>query len=340
LNVHDLIASIGQDAPAPVYLFCPGKSNPRARQATYEPFLAEHAVELITKRYVEEGTKDLAYAAFYADETPSGAVVQEAQTLPFLTERRVVLVRNADRYASEAAGKALLSYLENPAETTVLMLVAGKADKRTKFFKACAKAGEIVECPQLSVSEAVGWASRDMEARGKSADRAAVREIIQRAGTHLSDINNAVRTVCDFVGQEQKVTEADVVASCSDVAEEEVWGLTDAIAESQPGEALARLRKLLDLGKHADELMGTINWLLTSAYQVAVAEDAPPKVSPFVAKKVAPLARKLGVEKLRAAFQLCTDTHYMLRSTGVDSALAMELLVVKLAAPRRRPAAR
>ena len=36
---------------------------------------------------------------------------------------------------------------------------------------------------------------------------------------------------------------------------------------------------------------------------------------------------------------LVTDTHFMMRSTGVDANLALELLVVKLAASRQPPAA-
>ena len=86
-------------------------------------------------------------------------------------------------------------------------------------------------------------------------------------------------------------------------------------------------------------MIGTINWLLKSAYAVGIAEGEP-NISRFVAQKVGPLTQKLGVRKLRAAFALCTDTQFMMRTTGVDSELALELLVVKLSAPiaRRRTA--
>ena len=50
--------------------------------------------------------------------------------------------------------------------------------------------------------------------------------------------------------------------------------------------------------------------------------------------KVRPLASKLGVTKIRDAFALCTDTQFMMRNTGTNAPLALELLVVKLAASR------
>lgn len=341
-SVQEFIQSIGRSAPSPVVLLCPGK-RPNARESTFEPFLAERAVQRLLQTYVDPGMKDLVYAGFYADESKPGEIVMEAQTLPFLAERRVVLVRNAEQYKTDAAAGPLLNYIASPNETTLFIMVSSQVDKRTKFYKACEKNGLIVECPQLEEKpdwnrcEVSDWIRAELETRDKKISRAAAQEIVRRVGNHLSDVNNALNNIATFVGNAAEIREEDVIRACADVAEEEVWALTDAIAASQPDAALLSLRKLRDMGKHEDELLGTINWLLKNAYAVAASGTGKPTLSPFVAKKVKPLADKLGIRKLRDAFALTTDTHFMIRSTGVDGALALELLVVKLAAPVRRP---
>lgn len=339
MDIPQIQQAIESGNYAPVYLLCPGKP-PRAKAATFEPIIAEQAIESLVNATVDPENRDFAYAAFYADETAVGSIVMDAQTFPFLAERRVVFVRNAEKYNSEAAAGALLGYLESPNESTVLILLAHKVDKRTKFYKACKKVGEIIECPALDDRAVLQWVRNEVTAQGKDMDGAAIRALVDRTGTHLSDVQNALTLVINYVGQEENsITVADVEIACADVAEEEVWALTDAIAQSRSGDALAALRGLTDLGKHPDELIGTINWLLKSAYAVAIA-DGEPNISRFVAQKVGPLTQKLGVVKLRAAFALCTDTQFMMRTTGVDSELALELLVVKLSAPiaRRRSA--
>lgn len=340
MTISEFLEQPVAQPPAKVYLFCPAKGQ-GIKGSSFEPFLAEQAIERLVNTLVDPTLKDLTYTTFHADEVREEEVVLEAQTLPFLVERRVVLVRGAERYQTEAAGKALLAYLENPSESTVLILLASSIDRRTKFFKQCGTAGVVVECPELNDREAAQWVRQEAAARGKRIDGPAVVALVGRSGTHLSDLNNALNVLIGYVGERAAIAEADVVAACADVAEEEVWALTDAIASSETGAALRSLRKLIDLGKQPDELMGIINWLLTSAYAVASAGSGKPKINPFVARKVTPLADKLGLEKLRAAFALCTDTHFMVRSTGIDSALSLELLVVKLAAPqpKRRPAA-
>ncbi|HOZ46823.1 MAG TPA: DNA polymerase III subunit delta [Candidatus Hydrogenedentes bacterium] len=327
---------IDTGAPAPVYLFGPFRA-PGARIPSFEPVLAERAIERLVARFVEPSMKDLVYGSFYADEADAADIVLEAQTLPFLAERRVILVRNAEHYSSESAAGPMLAYVQKPCDTTILMLVSSQVDKRTKFYKACEASGVIVECPALNEREVVEWVRAAVGALGKTIGYGAVQELIGRAGTHLSDVENAIHVVAGYVGDAPTISDEDVVAACADVAEEEIWALTDAIAASETSDALRALHKLLDLGKHEDEIMGTINWLLKSAYAVAVANKGQPSVSSFVARKVEPLARKLGVSKLRDAFALCTDTHFMLRTTSVDSTLALELLVVKLSAPRRQP---
>lgn len=335
MTVQNILDEIGANGPARIYLFCPGKP-PRAKSATFEPLLADRYAEAIVGAIVDPASKDLAYAAYYADETPPGEIVLDAQTLPFLAERRVILVRNAERYNTESGAGPLLDYLADPSESTVLLLIAGKLDKRTKFYKICQKAGATIECPALRHEEVIEWVGEEARARGVTMGQDAIRALVDRVGNHLSDVDNALTNVIQFVGDVgASVTREDVMAACADVAEEEIWALTDAIASSRPGDALAAFRRISDLGKHPDEIIGTINWLLKSAYSVATA-DGEPNISRFVAQKVGPLTEKLGLTKLRAAFALCTDTQFMMRNTGVDSVLALELLIVKLAAPMPR----
>ncbi|MBX7258986.1 MAG: DNA polymerase III subunit delta [Candidatus Hydrogenedentes bacterium] len=336
MDVQEFLQQAGKSGPAPVYLFCPGKP-PRAREATFEPVLAQRATDLLLQLYVDPSMRDLCFNAYYADETDSAEIASVAQTFPFLAERRVVLVNNAEVYESDTHAAPIIHYLENPSESTVLIMVAAKLDRRKAFYKACEKRAVVVECPELREPEAKAWARREIEARSKSIDNAALDQLITRTGARLGDVNNAVLLVCNYVGDASAIRAADVTAACSDVSEEEIWTLTDAIAASDTNKAVHALRDIMDQGKSEFEVLGSINWLLKTAYMVTIPNGGRVKSS-FLADKVRPLAEKLGREKFRDAFRLLMDTEIMFRSTGVDRALALELLVVKLAAPRRAPA--
>lgn len=341
--VADLLRRLGSEPLPPVLLFGPGKAA-FGRDATFEPMLAEQAIDRIVAATVDPSMRDMAYSVFYGDETAPGAIAAEANTLPFLVEQRVIVVRNAERYLQMGGEKnsplaPLAAYIESPNPATILLMVCSKSDKRKRFWKACEDAGAVVECPPLEPNEMAQWINSEAERRGKKLTRQAVHELMDRAGARLGDVGNALDIVCNYAGARTDISDEDVRTACGDVAEETVWALTDAIAASNTSRALHTLHQLLALGKAPDEILGLINWLLETAYRAA--PDSRLQVrSQFQAKKVMPLVEKLGFPKLKEALALCTDTHFMIRSTGVDQMLALELLVIKLSAPRPKPAQR
>ena len=335
---QEFINTIGREAPPALVLLCPYKA-PKARDYTWEPYLAEQVIERLMAQYVDPSLRDLSYSAFYAEETKADKIALEAQTLPFLAERRVILVRNAHVYNVEGHVKHLLDYLQSPCDTCLLILVASELDRRSKFYKACEKTAHIVECGELSPAEMTRWIVSESEKRGKKIRSDAAEEIYRRAGKQLGPVNNALNVVLGFAASEDTITLKHVVTACADVAEEEVGALTDAISNSDTSRSLESLRRLLDLGTEPEELLGKINWLLKTAYLIQVGKAVPPAVHPYVAQKVRPLATKLG-EKVRNAMMLATDAQFNMRSTGTIPELCIELLVLRLAAPMPQKTAR
>ena len=86
---RDFIRQLDSSPPPRVVLLCPGKAA--FNKEPFEPWLAEQAVAQIVEKYVDPSLSDLVHSVFYADETPPGTVALEAQTLPFLAERRCFL---------------------------------------------------------------------------------------------------------------------------------------------------------------------------------------------------------------------------------------------------------
>lgn len=344
LLAKDLIPRIGKQDLPPVLLICPGTAG--FNKEPWEPVLAERAVEAIIAHYVDPSLRDSAYTAYYADEVDASQIVMECQTLPFLAERRVVVVRNAERYLLMSGEKGsplehLLDYFKSPADFTLLVFVAAKSDKRKKFYTACKAAGDVVECPQLGDDELGAWVREEAQRQGKGIGVDAVTEIIARSGGRLSDLSNAMSLVANYVGAAPTIRADDVIAACADVAEETVWNLTDAIAASNSARALHTLHQLLDLGKSVDEILGIVNWLLETAYQAS--PETPQQLrSKYNERKVLPLAQKWGLQKLKDALVLCTKTHFQTRESRADKELLVELLITKLAypTPAKRAAAR
>lgn len=77
-------------------------------------------------------------------------VITAANTLPFASEVRLVVVNDVDKF-KKADSELLVAYLKEPCETTVLALVGQKVAKNTRLYKAVFAFGgkAIIDCAHL-----------------------------------------------------------------------------------------------------------------------------------------------------------------------------------------------
>lgn len=73
-----------------------------------------------------------------------GEVIDLAETMPFLSERRVLVLENSEFF--KHGGEQLAEYLASPAQTAFFVFVEPAADKRSKLYKAVQAKGRVIEC--------------------------------------------------------------------------------------------------------------------------------------------------------------------------------------------------
>ena len=221
----------------------------------------------------------------------------------------------------------LLECLESPPESTILILLAPAADKRKRLYKAFEKNGIIVECPQLDDRALENWIRKNLSDLNITIDSQAIATLIGRIGSRLSDMKNALNLLVSYVSGRNKITETDVLAAC--VLQNPRSGRSQT---PLPNQIRAHPRGIARAGSMnivPDEIIGTINWLLETAYR-AHAETKLTVTQEYVPKRVAPLAKKFTLKRLQEALALCTRTQFALRSTGTNPNLLLEVLVIKL----------
>src|SRR5215217_3905554 len=88
-----------------------------------ETILRSKAFDLVS-HLVGDGDRSLMVDEFDGEEYELAAVVDAAQTMPFLTDQRVVVARGVGRFGADELAP-LVAYVSNPLDSTQLVLVAG-----------------------------------------------------------------------------------------------------------------------------------------------------------------------------------------------------------------------
>ncbi len=316
--------------------------------------------EAFTKALDEAvGTADrsLVVDEFDLDQTSLGAALDAAQTQPFLTDFRVVVVRKFGRYSKGEEVAPVVAYLEDPSPSTALILVWEKAavtaqtetgepfTKTPKLPPALTKAvtaagGQVVETDAASRNMS-GWVGDQFADAGLDVEPAVREKVVKLIGEDGGAVVGIIERLKGAFTPGTRLRLDDVEPFLGDAGGVPPWDLTDAIDKGDVPLALDRLRRMMGAGdRHALAIMATLQshylrMVKLDGANVRGEKDAAAllgmKGSTFPAKKAMTQGRKLGSAGLRRAVALIAEADVDLRGARAwPNELTMEVLVARL----------
>jgi len=282
-----------------------------------------------------------------AEESSGDQVLDLVSTPPILGERRVVVVKGADRLSGD---EALLGHVSDPPGFSTLVLVAESYDRRRKLFQEIQRRGRVLAY-EAPAGERDRMQRLEEMARGfgLSLDRAALSALLNRVGGDLPRAEQELAKLAAYVAAGQPVGEDAVAAVVADGPPElDQWAVfqyVDALTEGRSAAALEHLALLLEAGEHPLRVLGMIARQFRLLLAGLAWQGQRPEVlarmlalkSTYPAKKALAQARGWTLEQAASALEACAQCDAQLKR-GADGRLALELLTVKLAAIRRAPA--
>jgi len=276
-----------------------------------------------------------------ADDPDTTPIAEAAQTPPFLTQRRVIIVRDAGAYSSEALGP-LLGYLGDPLDTTSVVLVSGGGRMSSGLIDAVKRVGHVIDAGSPSGKRARDAWMADHLAGAPIRLEVAARELVDKhLGEDLGRLENLLQALAAAYGAGASVGPDDVAPFLGEAGSVPPWELTDAIDRGKSSVALSALRRMMRAGdRHPLQVMAMLHghyqrMLRLDGAEVsserAAAEALGLRGSTFPARKALEQLRRLGHDGVTAAFAHLEEADLTLRGTkDWPEELVMEVLVARL----------
>jgi len=299
-----------------------------------EPLLRDDALEAIRLAALADEPADFDYERLDGESVSAAALLDAVGTLPVLAPRRLVVLREPEsaRARQRGLGDALaeaVAGLKNRRDT-VLVVLAEKVDGRSRWVKAFGTAG-VVRCdPPRRRNALTDFIAGEARRQGVALDSSAIALLADRTGPQLLMLRHEIAKAALFVEPGKTVRASHVAESASDVAEESIWDLTDAIGEGRCGDALALLGKLLRAGSAPPAILGAfVNHFrkLTSVRNGGVVAGPP-----FAIRKLEGQSLRFSPRRLLSCLAAIHQTDLALKGAGgIPSEVALERLVIALA---------
>jgi DNA polymerase-3 subunit delta len=297
------------------------------------------AVTELVHRLVGTEDRTLMVDDFSGDDYELRAVVDAAQTMPFLTDKRVVVARDIGRFTADDVSP-LVAYLNDPLPSTDLVMVAGGGRMAKSLVDAAKKAGGTTTntTPPTSKRDRSMWIEEQVAGAGMMLDSSALALIAGWMGEEPGRLSGVLETLQSTYGNDRKLSAGDVEPFLGDSGSVPPWDLTDAIDRGDTTAALSMLARIIS-SRHPLQVMATLHShyvrLLKLDGAEANTEQAVADVlgikAGFPARKALDQYRRLSSGGVARAIDLLAQADLDLRGQrDLPEELVMEVLVARL----------
>ncbi|GAC1477705.1 MAG: hypothetical protein NVS1B12_13290 [Acidimicrobiales bacterium] len=313
-----------------------------------DPTLLADAVREATDEALEGEDRTIALEELGGDDLTPDAVVDSARTPPFLTARRVLVVRDVGRWSSDQLAP-LVEYLAAPEPTTALVLVAGGGQTSQKLANAVKKAGRLVDAGAPTGKAKTTWVTDHLKAAPIRLDAAAGQRVSEHLGEDLGRLPRLIDTLVAAYGEGARVGVAEIEPFLGGAGSVAPWDLTDAIDRGDTVAALDALARLTGAGeRHPLVILASLHkhfaaMLRLDGSDIRGEQEAAAAVgmAPYPAKKALAQATRLGSRNIARAITLLADADLDLRGVkDWPDRLVLEVLVARLSRLRGAPPTR
>jgi DNA polymerase-3 subunit delta len=328
LKYQDLISSLKQGNILPLYLFY-GE----------EEFLIQEAVDLIVHRVVDPGAKDFNFNMLYGRDASGPELVNLCQTLPFMSEKRLVIVKDIDAFKAGDL-EDIVHYLKDPSPSTCLVLLSNQGKYEKKAVVSAVEAhGAVTRFYPLLDREIISWIEGWVRTRGISIQRDAAQFLFQTLGNDLHKIGNELEKVLIFIKEKKTIAFEEVRTVIGDFREYTSFDLADALGSKDREKALVILSRLLQEGEAPVGLLASIAWnfrRLMTAKSMEAAGMGPGEVIKALrvifhqANLFKEQMRRYTLDELKEVFSILLSTDKALKSGGLNGKLILERMIVRL----------
>ena len=334
-------------APKPIYVLLGS-----------DPYLLDQGRQAVRRQVLADADPGMALLELGGEESVLADVLDALRTPPFLAPRRLVSIREAEKFLGQKGGgedegaespaadgkkvrEALLRYLEAPATTGSLCLEVASWNESTNLAKRVAAVGCVIRCEIIDPNVLPGWLQRETRERyHKTLTYAAAQMLLEYLGTDMAALLAALDALAIFTESATAIDAPDVDNVIARGHHDRVWALSDAVAERRIPRALELLDAFWAEGMVAPQIVG----LLRSSFRQLIrtkalarrmsldAAMAQANVFYGAQDRVRRALAAFSVEHLAGAYQALVDADLEAKTTPNDR-LAMETLVHRLCRP-------
>ncbi|MCC5892983.1 MAG: DNA polymerase III subunit delta [Exiguobacterium sp.] len=279
-------------------------------------------------------------------ETSLDTALDEAETVPFFSEYRTVVVKHA-QFLTGAKEKQkqnvdrLTEYVLQPAPYSVLVFIveAEKLDERKKVVKRLKERAIVLEAKKPSQTELMRYVGDELSRRGQKMERATVERLLFLCQDDWGKLVRELEKLQLYASDGAEIPLDVVNDLVPRTLEDNVFQLSEFLVARR---ADAALRLVRDLEKQGQELIGLLSLLARQYRNMYLTKQLTEKgygekqiaskigAHPYTVKLAGQASRKFTEAQLATALTVIAEADESMKTGRGDKQIVFDTLVCQL----------
>ncbi|MDT0109819.1 DNA polymerase III subunit delta [Listeria booriae] len=313
-----------------------------------EDYIINETKKRLVANILDTEDTDFNYANFDLDETAIEQVIEEAETIPFFGDRRLIVASNPSFLTTEKTKSKIEhrtarfeDYLNEPVDYSILVIIARveKLDERKKLTKLLKKQATIVDAKRPNDAELRKWIQSAIKNNDFSMEIPAIERLMELTGGQLTTAMNELDKLMLYKLENREISVADVESLVVRSLEQNIFLLLDKMIALDISGALSIYYDLLKQKEEPIKILALIASQFRLLTQIKLLEKQgfsqqqvaqKLKVHPFRVKIGARQAKSFSYEQLTATLERLAEMDFEMKTGYGDKAQKLEWFLFSL----------
>ena len=306
-----------------------------------EHYLIKKNERELKKTVVDENTELMNYEVFDRKDVAAEQIINAAMTLPFMSEKRMVIVKNSGLFIQGRKNESdiLADFLKNTTlETTVLLFMEKEINKTGSLYKAVNKYGTVKEFKTPTDQELVKFVRTYFKSKNININDKSALHLVLSVSKGMENILLEADKLTLYKGDGSEITLKDIDNICTKSLDVRVFELIKAVGQKNTQLALSIYSNLILMKESPIMILSLMirqfRHILLTKYmeRKKYARDEIANalsLRGFVVNEYLNQAKNFSEVVLLKALEDCLNTDVNIKSGKTGDAVAVELIILK-----------
>lgn len=303
-----------------------------------ETYLVRQYRDKLKNALLPEGDT-MNYSYFEGKDTSAEEIIDLAETMPFFSDRRLLLLENTGFFKN--SNDKMAEYIKTVPEATVMVFAEKEVDRRNRLYKAVKASGKALEAIPPGEDVLIRWIGQRLKKENITMKRQALQLFLSKTDANMELIDKELEKLICYTSGRSSIEEEDVEEICASQVTNQIFQMIEALSMQKQKQALDLYYDLLALKEAPMRILFLIARQFRILWQIREMQKkhvdmkimaSKLGIPEFVVRKNISQASRFQTEHLKMYVKECVELEEAVKTGRLNDRMAVEIILCNLPA--------